>query len=298
MPGKKWCYAKLTPFAAAPNTTKSFDLPYGAVVEPIGQQQHLSINGHDTTWTEIQYTGADNVAKTGWVNDAYLDDLNEPFPAPEVEIANPTPEPNDAPQYMLVKGRKKFNMCGELCVAFVVCESIESVLTKWETAAPNFYKNILAGDSDKSTNAEDLRSILNIYGYSTDNGQLINFRTGLTDPLIGFEPSQGRVQQMLKTHSLIALVTINSYGKLITKPDDTSTKRGKNRPVVEKGISHWITVDKLTPNGINAGRVEVYNPFHNRRQEYSFNEFVKSCSPGWSGWWVKRDLNDSGERMV
>jgi hypothetical protein len=96
---------------------------------------------------------------------------------------------------------------------------------------------------------------------------------------------------MLETHFLVALVTINSYGKLIRKPDDTSTKRGKNRPVVEKGIGHWVTVDKITPNGINAGRVEIYNPFHNKRQEYSFSEFIKSCSsPAWAGWWVKRDL--------
>jgi hypothetical protein len=132
---------------------------------------------------------------------------------------------------------------------------------------------------------------LNAYGYAADNGQLISFRVGLTDPIIGFQPSQGRIQKMLATHFLVALVTINSYGKLITKPDTAPVKRGRNAPVIEKGIAHWVTVDKLTPNGINAGRVEIYNPFPNKRQEYSFNEFIKSCnSPAWSGWWVKRNI--------
>lgn len=291
MVAKKWCYASLTPFNASPNGAKRFDLPQGAVVEPTGQQQHLSVNAKDSLWTEVQYTGADGVVKTGWVNDAWLDEYIEQFPDPEVQIPNPTPEPTDAPQYMLVEGKTKFNMCGELCIAFVVREDIESVLAKWRTAAPSFYNSILAGDRDKPTGAEDLRSILTAYGYTTDNGNLVSFRAGLTDPLIGFQPSQGRIGTMLQTHFLVAMATINGRGKLINKNDDTSTKKGKNKPVAEKGILHWVVVDKVMPNGMNAGRVELYNPYHNRRQEYSFTEFIKSCnSPSWPGWWVKRNL--------
>ncbi len=286
----KWCYANLTPFTTNPNGAKKFDLPRGAVVLPTGQRQHILINGHNTTWTEIRYAGKDRVVQAGWVNDAYLDDQMEQFPNPEVIIPNPTPETDDAPQYMLLDGREKFNMCGELCIAFIVGKDIDSTLAKWQTSFPNFYNNILSGDRDKTTGPDDIKSILNAYGYSTDNGQMISFRAGLTDPIIGFEPSQGRIKKMLETHFLVALVTINSYGKLITKPDDTQAKRGKNRPVIEKGIPHWVTVDKLFPNGVNAGRVEIYNPFHNKRQQYSFNEFIKSCnSPAWSGWWVKRN---------
>lgn len=279
---KKWCYAKLTPFTAKPNGVKKFDLPRGAVVEPTGQQ--------NAALTEIRYTDKDGAIQVGWVNDAYLEDYFEQFPDPEVVIPNPTPEMNDAPQYMLVEGRKKFNMCGELCIAFIVGEDIDSTLSKWKLKAPTFYNNILLGDRDKPTGAEDLKSILNAYGYNTDNGQLIKFRDGLTDPSIGFQPSQGRIQKMLMTHFLVALVTINSYGKLIAKPENTQIKRGRNAPFIEKGIGHWVTVDKLTPNGINAGRVEIYNPFHNKRQEYSFNDFIKSCSTAWSGWWVKRNI--------
>ncbi|MBI5295488.1 MAG: hypothetical protein HY869_08425 [Chloroflexi bacterium] len=291
MSGKKWCYARVTPFLVDPNGIKRFDLSCGALLEPTGQQRNLSINGHDSTWTEVQHTGGDGIVSTGWVNDAYLEDYIEPFPNTEVVIPNPTPELNDAPQYMLVGGKQKFNMCGELCVAFIVGEDIDMLLAKWKAAAPGFYNNILAGDRDKPTGPEDIRSILTAYEYSTDNGQLVSFKAGLTDPLVGFEPTQGRMGRMLETHFLVALVTINSYGRLIRKPDDSSTKRGKNRPVVEKGIGHWVVVDKITPNGRNAGRVELYNPFHNRRQEYSFNEFYKSCSsPAWSGWWVERNL--------
>jgi hypothetical protein len=285
---KKWCYANLTPFKGTPNGVKMFDLPRGAVVEPTGQQQNAMVLGQDTIWTEIHYAGKDGFIQTGWINDAYLDDYIEQFPNPEVVIPNPTPETDDAPQYMLVEGKKKYNMCGELCIAFIAGEDIDSTLAKWKTQSPTFYNNILLGDRDKPTGPEDLKSILNAYGYSTDNGQMVSFSVGLTDPIIGFQPSQGRIQKMLETHFLIVLVTINSYGKLITKPEETQSKHGKNRPVVEKGIAHWIAVDKLTPNGVNAGRVEIYNPFPNKRQEYSFNEFIKSCNS--SGWWVKRNI--------
>lgn len=290
---KKWCYANLTPFLAAPNGAKLFDLPQGALVEPTGQQQQTPVNAHSATWSEVQHSGVDGIVKTGWVNDAWLDEYIEQFPDPEVHIPNPTPEPNDAPQYMLIEGRKKFNMCGELCIAFVVGEDIDSLLAKWRAAAPSFYNSILAGDRDKPTGAEDLRSILTAYGYAADNGNLVSFRAGLTDPLIGFQPTQGRVGALLQTHFLVAMVTINGHGKLITKNDDTSTKKGKNKPVVDKGTLHWVVVDKVMSNGMNAGRVELYNPFPNRRQEYSFNEFIKSCnSPSWPGWWVKRGVSN------
>lgn len=290
MSAKKWCYAKLTPFLTDPNGIKRFDLACGALVEPTGQQRNLTINGFDSLWTEVQHTDGNGAVTSGWVNDAYLEDYVEPFPNAEVVIPNPTPELHDAAQYMLVGGKQKFNLCGELCVAFIVGEDIDTLIAKWKTAAPDFFNSILAGDRDKPTGPEDLRSILSAYGYSADNGQVISFKAGLTDPLVGFGPTQGRIGRLLETHFLVALVTINSHGKLIRKPEDSSTKRGKNRPVVEKGISHWVVVDRITPNGINAGRVELYNPFHNRRQEYSFNEFYKSCSsPAWSGWWVERN---------
>ena len=85
---------------------------------------------------------------------------------------------------------------------------------------------------------------------------------------------------MLEKYYLIAGVKIDlNSGKL----------RGQ-------GIGHWVVLDKIVPNGINGGWVELYNPFPNKRQEYSYDEFIKSCGgPSWSGVWIKRNLNSKDD---
>jgi len=89
------------------------------------------------------------------------------------------------------------------------------------------------------------------------------------------------MNKMLINKYLIAGVKIDKFsGKL----------RGQ-------GVGHWVVLDKITPNEINGGWVELYNPFPNKRQEYSYVEFIKSCSgPSWNGVWVKRNL-DSKEDL-
>ncbi len=66
--------------------------------------------------------------------------------------------------------------------------------------------------------------------------------------------------------------------------------------------NHWVVLYKITDNGNrnkvtnNGLRVEIYNPFSNRRETYSYNEFYNSCigSPkgaALSGLWVRRNDN-------
>jgi hypothetical protein len=57
-----------------------------------------------------------------------------------------------------------------------------------------------------------------------------------------------------------------------------------------------VVLDKVIPDGINRGWVEIYNPFPNKRQMYSFNEFIKSCkAEGYTGLWVSRTLPSFGD---
>jgi len=65
-------------------------------------------------------------------------------------------------------------------------------------------------------------------------------------------------------------------------------------------IPHWIVVDKITPIGNliggNGGWVELYNPFLNRWEEYSYREFMEAYNGG--GLWVARDVTPSFTRQV
>jgi hypothetical protein len=43
------------------------------------------------------------------------------------------------------------------------------------------------------------------------------------------------------------------------------------------GILHWVVVTAVTPERTGYGRVEIYNPFPNRIEAYSWSEFVASA---------------------
>jgi hypothetical protein len=100
--------------------------------------------------------------------------------------------------------------------------------------------------------------------------------------------------KMLETHFLLAGVGINKVGIV------------KNRGE----IRHWVVVEKIRPAGRhymtkhfggNGGWVELYNPFMNVMEEYSYLEFANSMSETglWSsGLWVKRNVDPAFTAQV
>ena len=51
------------------------------------------------------------------------------------------------------------------------------------------------------------------------------------------------------------------------------------------GVTRFVTSDW----------VEIYNPFPNKRQVYSYDEFIRSCNAeGWTGLWVSRTVPSHG----
>jgi hypothetical protein len=254
---------------------KISDIPAGAIVVPTGEVQDLETNGQRMRWEQVTYRG-----KTAWVHSAYVEELFEKFPDYEVGIPTATEDETDAAQYMILNGDVKYNMCGELCVAFIGGDDILTFVNKWKETSPVYYNWAIAGNKDEPTGIDVLHSMLKVYGYRSNTSNIINFSTGLTDPIVGLRASPGRFQKMLENYYLIAGVKIDRIsGKL----------RGQ-------GIGHWVVLDQIQPNGINGGWVEIYNPFPNKRQEYSYDEFVASCSgPYWNGLWVKRTLDKQEE---
>jgi hypothetical protein len=262
MASKKWCIG-MASFREEPGGSRILDIPPGAILDVTGNQAPGRMNGSELVWSEVIYRG-----RTAWINDRFLEDYVEKYPE-EVLIPHATPEPNDAAQYMLLDGRVKYNMCGELCAAFIGGDDIDTFLSRWEAVSPGYYRWAVQGENDNPTGTDALESMLKVYGYDFP---LPRFRAGLTDPIIGFRITPGRIRKMLDDYFLIASVKIDAYtGKL----------RGQ-------GVGHWVVLDKIQPYGVNGGWVELYNPFPNRRQEYSYDEFIDSAGPSWGGIWVKR----------
>jgi hypothetical protein len=161
-------------------------------------------------------------------------------------------------------------MCGELCVAFIAGEDIETFLNKWKQMQGSFYTRVIPFDIP--TGPDIVNNMLQVYGYPT---KYKTFEQGLTDADTGLRISPGRFQRMLADHYLIAAVRI----------DGAAGNIGEGR------IGHWVVLDKIIPDGIDRGWVEIYNPFPNKRQIYSYDEFIRSCkAEGMTGLWVSRTV--------
>lgn len=301
MATQKWCVANQASFCATPNGPKLVDLFIGSQVEATGETQNVPMRGndnqmHDSAWLKVIYRNSKG-PQTGWIRETLFDDYVEPFPNSEVEIPNPptdptdpfpyaTLNPNDPAQYMVlgktVRGEElvKYNLCGEICVAFVMGVGMKQFLNDWKNVTGSLYQWTIGGASDKQTDASLLKNMLFAYGYSTANGNIINFSDSLNGPVFeGQNITPGRFQKFLETHYLIANVVINKFtGKLIA--DD---------PNKVNWTHHWVVLDKVMPNNTEYGRVELFNPFTNRRQEYSYKSFINSFGGAtFTGLWIKR----------
>ncbi|NJC94760.1 MAG: hypothetical protein FIB03_00230 [Anaerolineae bacterium] len=280
---KKWCIENRVPVGRSNNAVPVFFLNVGNVVEI--RQQNIRVPGDDNRWTEIVYIHNEFSKEkkkwvastiTGWVNELYLDPYYEKYSNDEVKILHPTEDPTDARQYMIWDGDVRYNMCGELCVAHIIKKDIdpkstlESVLQKWKDSPNKGSFSYTPRTIKFGTNAPHLKDILELYpAYNglIDGEPILAFRDGLKAGVLSWEGMKDR----LNTHYLVALVVIDKTGTLIPRDKD--------------GVQHWVLVEKVTRNG---NRVELYNPFPNRLQEYSFNEFASSCRVSLSGLWVKR----------
>lgn len=266
MANQKWCI-KTTDLYDKPGGNKRGKVLLNRIYDYTGKQQVFRNN----PWSEIKFIDKDGIDKRGWVRDVYLEDyIDDPTSHGfEVHIPNPTADSTDAAQYMKWESDTKYvNMCGELCVAFIGGDDIETFLNKWKQMDGSFYHLIIP--KDRGTSADEVNNMLKIYGYPD---KYISFDEGLTDADTGRRVSPGRFQKMLKTHYLIAAVRIDNVAGNIGGGD----------------VGHWVIVDKVITDGIDRGWVEIYNPFPNKRQIYSYDEFIRSCNAeGWTGLWVGR----------
>ena len=262
---KKWCFVNNVPMLQSGSPEAVATLMQGDIVTV--RRQNVRVGGSQEVWAEVDFKG-----KSGWVQQAFLDDYVEEFPGHEVKIDHQTADPDDAQQYLDWEGETQYNMCGELCVAYIVGQPLVSVLEKWKNFPEKGSFSYSKSTIKVGTTANHLQDIFRAYDYT--DAEFLEFTSAIQDQSL--DKDGMRMAGRLKTHYLVALVRSNlkGNGELLD-----------NRLVDSR--KHWVVVNAVTHGG---NRVEIYNPFHNRREIYSYSEFYNSCVGGakLSGFWVKR----------
>lgn len=162
--------------------------------------------------------------------------------------------------------------------------SIDTVLEYWKGVQPVLYNSILGGNTNEPTGPDDLITILKAYGYCSKDYSF--YRPG-SQEFFGYAP--GRDAEVIgKTHFLLAGVNIH----------------GTTGSLQPSGVAHWVVVTKLTPRGNlvggNGGWVELYNPFPNCWEEYSYREFMDAFRGSSAGTtlWIKKEISPDFEEQI
>jgi hypothetical protein len=192
----------------------------------------------------------------GWVYIGWLEDYEEHYPANCVEIPNQTPDLRDAAQYFLLNGIKQTNICGEACAAYILGKSLQEILDNWKREEPSIWKSVFGEGKLRGTGYGELISIFEIYSV-----QAKSLTDMLTDPVIARPRyTVSGLRDLVASGNVIAGVNIDNAGRL--KPS---------------GMRHWVVVTAVHPERTGYGTVEIYNPFPNRIEIYSWNEFHTSA---------------------
>jgi hypothetical protein len=252
----------------APGGNLLCEMPFGSLIHATGQTSQITYSGQPTTWAEVIYQTSQRTYK-GWTYAPFIEAYDIHDHQPVVEIQHQTENPQDAAQYMQWLGKTQYNLCGELCVCYIAQASLGSMLTEWEAKAPSVWNSVFYGGKARTTGLPDLTSMLAVY----DLPAPIRLDAGLLDPILGRAlVTPARMEKWLMTHQAIVGVKIETtFGRL--KPS---------------GVGHWVVLNSVYPHGINNGAVEIYNPFTNLMEGYSWGEFIQSMSAP-LGLWVARN---------
>ena len=236
---------------------KMLVLPERAIVEADGWSEmfsfgYLTIEREMVTYRTVSRTYA------GFVYVGFLEGYTEALPKNCVQIGSATADPNDAEQYALIHGVRQVNLCGELCAAYLLGVSLEDVLAEWQRAEPKIYQsvfNLFSSKQARGTGAAEVQSMLAAFErYS------VSLASVLTDPIL----AKAR-------YTVSGLKAIAGRAVASVRMDKWT---GRLKP---SGVLHWVVVTDVIPERTGYGGVEVYNPFPNRIEIYSWAEFTASA---------------------
>lgn len=248
-----------------PATKRLMYLNAGAHVVTTGNKTQAAVGGTLRPFTEVQYTYKANgkvQTVTGWIYSQYLEPLSYEFPGDVIRIDGATDDPNDAAQYTIYGGKIQFNLCGQFCVLYVSGwdEDVNWFLDQWKTKAPTIWQRVFPAYQGRGTDIGELQSMLSVFPeYALP---VPSFSAAMTDPVkSGPLVTPGRLATLLDQNYVIASCRIDKL---------TGRLRGQ-------GVGHWVVLTKCTPDGAGNGWVEIYNPFPNRHERYSWNEWILSA---------------------
>ena len=230
---------------------KLLDIPKGSIVEFIEMVVDIPYNNLDTIWLKVEYRDVVGYSYAGFF-DKYENEMAQNI----VDLSDiETKTRWDAKQYIILDGKKKYNQCGQLSVAYITGMRLSDVLTKWKIKSPNLVSRIWYGGADRGTSAAVLIDLLDALGVSNS----VTFNSHFKDKLLNrtiFTPQ--RALEALREHYIVMGVKIGRDGFI-----------GTGR------VAHWIVLDSIEVFGKQA-ICHVYNPFNNEMQIYDFDSLVKA----------------------
>lgn len=263
-----WITTSYAPLRATPGGTKLCDMPFGSRVTATGEVRPLFYARQDTVWVEVIYSTSTKTFR-GFTYEPFLESYDTADHPQVIPIPHQTDTPQDAAQYVVWFNQVQYNLCGELCVCYLAHVDLIDLISEWGVKAPSVFNRIFYGGKSRGTGIPDLNDMLSLYGYPMPSVVLAD---GLRDPILGRAlVTPARMESMLQLHQAIVGVKIE-------------TSLGRLKP---SGTSHWVVVNQVFPKGINNAMVEIYNPFTNELEGYSWAEFTASMGAP-LGLWVAR----------
>lgn len=235
-----------TPLLDSPTTKRNLlYLPERSIV-----QKTLQTQGE---YSEVRFTTRMQTYQ-GWVRSIYLEDLYYEFPIEGVfSVPEQTGYPYDADQYITAYGGTLYNLCGQGCVAWIYKQNIMEFLGAWRDAPNSAFPRIIHNGKSELTGVAELKNMVSTYSGTSTYLRDMLYDTVSKSMLL----TPSRMQSVLDTGYPIVGVRISKWTGVLQN----------------QGIGHWIVVTDVMPDGIDAGQVIIYNPFHDRRERYSWKEF-------------------------
>jgi len=241
---KKWT-VRFTPMKSslAAGSAKLLDIPANSIVETTGETV--------VEWERCVYRTS-RKEWIGWIHEAFIEQYIEGLPKDCVDVGDmQTEDTTDPAQYVLWGGYKQVNMCGEMCVAYLLGVPLRSVLEKWKADSLPFYKRVFGSGKARGTGDAELVDIFKTMGWPAKQ----------LSPELEYYFPQALQLAIISNGGIIAGVKIDSA---------TGRLRGQ-------GVGHWVVPVSVHPERSGYGTIEIYNPFPNRIEVYSWAEFVASA---------------------
>lgn len=191
--------------------------------------------------------------------------MNRDYPYNVLQIPNATPAETDAAQYMIRHRQKQYNLCGEFCIAYVAQDEtgsndIDKFLDYWQAKDLKWYQQVFKNGLGRTTGLYDLDKMLSAYDYQTP---AIRWNKADQSPL--------GVSIVLEQYQAIIGVNIDYTGYLVAN-----------------GIRHWVVLERILVIDNNHAICDIYNPYTNAMEPYSWKEIKTSMGTYKQGLWVER----------